>query len=114
MCFCSTGAAEDGRAPTEEHSCVKGWCFCSTGRPRTSHLCVCAVCWQPKSYRSTENRTAILQFMATCVVSYVDTSGIRHSVEVEADSMYEAAVMGVKVFRQHDCEPLEGSRLEIE
>jgi hypothetical protein len=67
-----------------------------------------------KSYRSTENRTGMLQFMATCVVSYVDTSGIRHSVEVEADSMYEAAVLGVKVFRQHDCEPREGSRLEIE
>jgi hypothetical protein len=62
----------------------------------------------------TENRTGMLQFMATCVVSYVDTSGIRHSVEVEADSMYEAAVLGVKVFRQHDCEPREGSRLEIE
>jgi len=23
--FCSTGAAEDGRAPTEELSYVKGW-----------------------------------------------------------------------------------------
>jgi len=56
----------------------------------------------------------MLQFMATCVVSYVDTSGIRHSVEVEADSMYEAAVLGVKVFRQHDCEPREGNQLEIE
>ena len=29
--MCSTGAAEDGRAPTEELSCVKGWWFCSTG-----------------------------------------------------------------------------------
>ncbi|HEY6247074.1 MAG TPA: hypothetical protein VIX17_24205 [Pyrinomonadaceae bacterium] len=63
---------------------------------------------------STENRTGILRCMATCVVSYVDTSGIRHSVEVEADSMYEAAVLGIKVFRQHDCEPREGNRLEIE
>jgi hypothetical protein len=24
------GAAGDGRAPTEEHSCVRGWDFCST------------------------------------------------------------------------------------
>jgi hypothetical protein len=31
--FCSTGAAEDGRAPTEELSCVSGWDFCSTRRP---------------------------------------------------------------------------------
>jgi len=28
--LCSTGAAEDGRAPTEELWCVKGWGFCST------------------------------------------------------------------------------------
>ena len=52
--------------------------------------------------------------MATCVVSYVDTSGIRHSVEVEAQSLYEAAVLAIKVFRQHDCEPREANRLEIE
>jgi len=56
----------------------------------------------------------MLSRMATCVVSYVDTSGIRHSVEVDAESMYEAAVLGIKVFRQHDCEPREGNRLEIE
>jgi hypothetical protein len=29
--FCSMGAAEDGRAPTEELSCLRGWDFCSTG-----------------------------------------------------------------------------------
>jgi len=52
--------------------------------------------------------------MATCVVSYVDTSGIRHSVEVEAQSLYEAAVLAIKIFREHDCEPREGNRLEIE
>src|ERR1043166_6623651 len=42
--YCSTGAAEDGRAPTEEPSCVKCWDFCSTGNlfayPRRSH------CWK--------------------------------------------------------------------
>ncbi|HEY6245930.1 MAG TPA: hypothetical protein VIX17_18405, partial [Pyrinomonadaceae bacterium] len=27
---CSTGAAEDGRAPTEELSCFTRWDFCST------------------------------------------------------------------------------------
>ena len=52
--------------------------------------------------------------MATCVVSYLDTSGIRHSVEVDAQSLYEAAVMAIRVFREHDCEPREASRLEIE
>ena len=48
------------------------------------------------------------------MVSYLDTSGIRHSVEVNAESLYEAAVLAIKVFRQHDCEPREGNQLEIE
>jgi len=52
--------------------------------------------------------------MATCVVSYLDTSGIRHTVEVDAQSLYEAAVLAIRVFRQHECEPREASRLEIE
>jgi hypothetical protein len=56
----------------------------------------------------------MLPSMATCEVSYLDTSGIRHTVEVEAQSLYEAAVLAVKVFRQHDCEPREACRLEIE
>jgi len=52
--------------------------------------------------------------MATCVVSYLDTSGIRHTVEVDAQSLYEAAVLAIKVFREHDCEPREANQLEIE
>ena len=30
--YCSTGAAGDGRAPTEERSCVRGRNFCLMGR----------------------------------------------------------------------------------
>lgn len=52
--------------------------------------------------------------MATCVVSYLDTSGIRHTAEVEAQSLYEAAVLAIRTFRQHDCEPREANSLEIE
>jgi hypothetical protein len=52
--------------------------------------------------------------MATCIVSFLDTGGIRHSVEVNADSMYEAAVLGVCAFRRHDCEPVGPNKLEIE
>ena len=52
--------------------------------------------------------------MATCMVSYLDTSGIRHSVEVDAQSLYEAAVLAIRIFREHDCEPREANRLEIE
>lgn len=52
--------------------------------------------------------------MASCVVSYVDSSGIRHSVEVQADGLYEAAVLGVRALREHDCEPGEVRPIEIE
>jgi hypothetical protein len=43
--------------------------------------------------------------MASCIVPYLDTSGIRHSVEVEADSLYEAGVLAMRTFEEHDCEP---------
>jgi hypothetical protein len=36
----------------------------------------------------------------TCVVSFLGPSGIRHSVEVEAETLYEAAVLAVTRFRQ--------------
>jgi hypothetical protein len=52
--------------------------------------------------------------MALCVVSYSDTDGLRHSVEVDAASMYEAAVLAIRTFRRHQCEPKEASLLEIE
>jgi hypothetical protein len=52
--------------------------------------------------------------MAKCFVSYLDVSGIRHQVEVEAASMYEAAALAVKAFKEHDCEPGKLSQLEIE
>jgi hypothetical protein len=52
--------------------------------------------------------------MRCCIVSFLDTSGIRHSVEVQADSLYEAAVLAVKTLREHDCAPAEISKLEVE
>ena len=52
--------------------------------------------------------------MAKCFVSYLDVTGIRHQVEVEADSMYEAAAKAVRVFKSHDCEPGAMAQLEIE
>ena len=45
----------------------------------------------------------------TCVVSFVDSAGIRHSIEVAAASLYEAAALAVREFRSHpwvdDVEP---------
>jgi hypothetical protein len=52
--------------------------------------------------------------MAFCVVSYLDASGIRHTVELEAESLYEAAALAVRAFREHDCEPGALSKLEVE
>lgn len=52
--------------------------------------------------------------MAPCVVSYLDTEGLRHTVQVEAESLYEAAALAMRTFRQHDCEPGQASRLEVE
>ena len=52
--------------------------------------------------------------MAKCHVSYLDISGIRHAVEVEADSMYEAVVLAIRVFKDHDCEPGAMGQLEVE
>jgi len=57
---------------------------------------------------------ARLRDVASCVVSYLDTEGLRHHVEVEAESLYEAAVLAIRTFRQHDCEPGQVSTLEVE
>lgn len=52
--------------------------------------------------------------MAKCFVSYLEISGIRHQVEVDAESMYEAAALAVKTFKDHDCEPGAMAQLEVE
>ena len=48
--------------------------------------------------------------MAASIVSYLDTEWLRHTVEVEAESLYEAAVLALRTFRQHECEPGQGDR----
>lgn len=63
---------------------------------------------------ASENPLARLQFMPVCVVSYLDTEGLRHTVEVEAESLYEAAVRAIRIFKQHDCEPGALNKLEVE
>jgi hypothetical protein len=60
----------------------------------------------------TEN--AILRLMAACIVSFVDLDGIRHSVEVEAEGLYEASVLGLCAFRRHELEPGGLTPLEVE
>ena len=37
--------------------------------------------------------------LRTCTVSFTGPSGVRHSVEVTAESIYEAAALGVKALK---------------
>ena len=60
------------------------------------------------------SENAILRLMAGCIVSFVDLDGIRHSVEVEAEGLYEASVLGLYAFRKHELEPGAMTQLEIE
>ena len=50
----------------------------------------------------------------TCTVSFQDSGGVRHAVEVGAETLYEAAVLALKAFREHDCAPGPGAHLDIE
>ncbi len=50
---------------------------------------------------------------ATCTVSYLDSEGSRHIVEVEAERLYEAAVPAIRTPRRHTCEPGQAARLEV-
>src|ERR1700738_2035592 len=57
---------------------------------------------------------AILRRMAACTVSFVDLDGIRHSVEVDAEGLYEASVLGLYAFRKHEMQPGGLTQLEVE
>ncbi|HSS21195.1 MAG TPA: hypothetical protein VLL54_14065 [Pyrinomonadaceae bacterium] len=52
--------------------------------------------------------------MAACTVSFVDLDGIRHSVEVDAEGLYEASVLGLAAFHKHELEPGGLTQLEVE
>ena len=49
-----------------------------------------------------------------CTVSFSGPDGIRHSVNVQAESLYEAVVLAIRAFREHECAPGAGSQLEVE
>ncbi len=52
----------------------------------------------------------------TCKVSYKDMEGVRHSVEVHAESVYEASVLALSALSKHEwVENVgAGTRLDIE
>ena len=49
-----------------------------------------------------------------CTVSFTSPDGIRHSVNVQAETLYEAVILAIPAFREHDCAPGAGSQLEVE
>jgi hypothetical protein len=51
-----------------------------------------------------------------CTVSFTDVRGIRHSAEVEAESLYEAAVQGIRRLNQDPWieRIAPGTKLEID
>ena len=54
--------------------------------------------------------------LKACAVSFTDVRGIRHTAEVEAESLYEAAVQGIRRLNQDPwIERIgPGTKLEIE
>jgi hypothetical protein len=49
-----------------------------------------------------------------CTVSFTGHDGIRHSVNVQAETLYEAVVLAIRVFREHECAPGAASQLKVE
>jgi hypothetical protein len=50
----------------------------------------------------------------TCKVSFTGPDGIRHSVSVQAESLYEAVALAVREFRARDCPPGAATEMEVE
>ena len=49
-----------------------------------------------------------------CTVSFTGPDGIRHSVNIQAETLYEAVVLAIRAFREHDCAPGPAAHLDIE
>ena len=43
-----------------------------------------------------------MEGVRACVVSFAGERGVRHSVEVTAETLYEAAAMALSIFRQSE------------
>ena len=50
----------------------------------------------------------------TCTVSFADAERVRHSVNVQAETLYEAVALAVRVFREHGIAPGQNSQIDVE
>src|SRR6266478_5148433 len=62
-----------------------------------------------------ENKRKCAHADLRCLLN-VDMDGVRHSVEVDAEGLYEAAVLGLAAFKKHDLElhPKGMATLDVE
>jgi hypothetical protein len=49
-----------------------------------------------------------------CTVSFTDHEGIRHSVTVQAETLFEAVAVAMVTFGEHHCLPGPTSLMEVE
>ena len=52
--------------------------------------------------------------LRTCTISFKDIDGVRHSVDVAAESVYEAAALGIALFYQHEWSHRIGATTQFE
>lgn len=72
-----------------------------------------SACMAVYSHAKTANMV-MLHSTRLCRVSYIDSDGLRHSVEVNAASLYEAAVLACKTFQEHECPPAPMHEIRVE
>ena len=73
--------------------------------------------WTSQEVRRIKGEYVILPSVGTrkiCTVSFRDSDGVQHSVEVGAETLYEAAVLALKSFRDHECAPGPAAHLVVE
>jgi hypothetical protein len=49
--------------------------------------------------KSESNKLWIVPDFRTCLVSYMDLEGVKHSVKITAGSVFEAAVVGMNAMK---------------
>jgi hypothetical protein len=52
--------------------------------------------------------------LADLPVSFTDPDGLRHSVNVQAETLYEAVALAVRAFRERQCAPTPMTAFEVE
>jgi hypothetical protein len=75
--------------------------------------------WRKDFRPDGEEKVKMLPFrhmaVRTCKVTWVDAEGIEHTVQVTAQTLYEAVAQALRVFREHDwCDrDLRGSTASV-